>query len=315
MRGYVLTVAAGALLLSIAGMASGQTLGAAFSSDYQLVDLGGINGVPLPYGGLYTTFQDPTGLYIGGAANTAAGALYRIGVTRGVGGSILSIDPGPAVRVADAPYNDGGIVPDPGGHISMAQWPTNRYSQIDTGSGTLINDVDLNPLGVAGSSASLNWVPASHPGAGRMKLVSWAGGQFYDVNYSVGPGGIISVNSFTEQVGSQLPGGPEGINFVPIGSADFFNPSMIVSEYSANNVAVYEMDSDGNPIIGTRRDFLTGLEGAEGAWIDVFSGEFLFSTFGEAQDRVILVRGFAVPGPGALALVGLGGLAATRHRR
>ncbi len=306
--------ATGVALLMMCAGASAQTLGPDFSSDYELVNLGAVEGVPLPYGGLYTTFADPDGLYIGGAANTAEGALYRVGVMRGIGGSIIGFQPGAAVRVADAPFNDGGIVPDPGGHVSIAQWPANRYSQIGP-AGTLINDVDLKQFGVASDSAALNWIPAGYPGAGKMQLSSWSGGQFYNVDYTVGGGGIITINGVTEILGSTLPGGPEGMNYVPFGSPGFLNPSMVISEFSAGNVAVYEMDADGNPIVASRRDFISGLIGAEGAWIDVFSGEFLFSTFGLAQDQVILVRGFAVPGPGALALLGLGVLAGARRRR
>jgi hypothetical protein len=314
MTARTVAASAAASLLLAAGV-SAQTLGPDFAADYEIVDLGSIEGLPQPYGGLFTRFQDPTGLYIGGAANTAEGALYRIGVNRGIGGRIIGLQPGPAVRVADAPYNDGGIVPDPGGLISYAQWPQNRYSQIDLTTGTLVNDIDLAPFGVASASASLNWIPLGYPGAGRMQLASWSGGEFYDVNYSVGPGGIISINGVTQNPWATLPGGPEGFNYVPIGSAGFANPSMIVSEFSAGNVAAYEMDASGDPIVGSRRDFIIGLSGAEGAWIDVFSGEFLFSTFGTQQDRVILVRGFEVPSPGALALLGLGGLAAVRRRR
>ena len=42
----------------------------------------------------------------------------------------------------------------------------------------------------------------------------------------------------------------------------------------------------------TRRDFITVLEGAEGAAIDPLTGDFLFSTFGGGH-RIIVVRGFA----------------------
>jgi len=310
-----IVAASGMTLIVCVGAASGQVLGPDFAADYELVDLGAVEGVPLPYGGLFTRFQDPDGLYIGGAANTADGALYRIGVNRGIGGAIIGFQPGAAVRVADAPFIDGGIVPDPGGFISYAQWPANRYSQIDLSTGLLVNDVDLVPFGVAPASSTLQFIPAGYPGAGRMPLASWANGEYYDISYTVGAGGIITINSATQIPGATLPGGPEGIAYVPFGSPAFLDPAMIVAEFSAGNVATYEMDANGDPIIASRRDFITGLTGAEGAWIDVFSGEFLFSTFGKAQDRVILVRGFAVPGPGALALVGLGGLLAGARRR
>jgi hypothetical protein len=39
---------------------------------------------------------------------------------------------------------------------------------------------------------------------------------------------------------------------------------------------------------------VTGLVGAEGAWIDPLTGDFLFSTFG-GSNRVIKVSGFELP--------------------
>lgn len=67
------------------------------------------------------------------------------------------------------------------------------------------------------------------------------------------------------------------------------------------------------PLVGSRRDFITGLTGAEGALIDPYSGDFLFSTFG-GGNRIIVVQGF-VPAPGAAALAAAAGLLVARRRR
>jgi hypothetical protein len=56
------------------------------------------------------------------------------------------------------------------------------------------------------------------------------------------------------------------------------------------------VNADGDPIISTRRQFITGLDGAEGALLDPVTGDFLFSTFGGGS-RVIVVRGFRAPPP------------------
>jgi hypothetical protein len=63
--------------------------------------------------------------------------------------------------------------------------------------------------------------------------------------------------------------------------------------------------------VGTRTDFITGLSGAEGAFIDPVTGDFLFSTFG-GGNSVIRVSGFAVPPavPDAESTIGLFVLAA-----
>src|SRR4029434_10134117 len=86
--------------------------------------------------------------------------------------------------------------------------------------------------------------------------------------------------------------------YVPLGSLLFGSQSMLVSEYSAGNVAAYTIDANGNPVPGSRRTFIAGLDGAEGAPIDPLTGDFLFSTCGcgGAANRVIAVRGFTLPG-------------------
>lgn len=86
-------------------------------------------------------------------------------------------------------------------------------------------------------------------------------------------------------------------------------------EYSAGLVGVYDIDGNGDPILGTRRDFLTGLTGAEGAVIDPVTGGFLFSTFG-GGNRIIVVTGFqVVPEPTALSLTSLAMLGFFLRRR
>ncbi len=290
----MLTLVVAAWFAALAPLAvQAQTLQPPFDADYTLLDLGSAPGVPPSYGGVFILASQPNTLYIGGDANDSPGALYAINLLRDGAGLITGFS-GSATRVADAPFNDGGIVPDPGGLISYAQWPENRYAQINLATGLVVNDIDLTPLGVADSSASVAFIPAGYPGAGGMRIASWSGGQFYVVNYSVGGGGIISINGVTQVAGSTLPGGPEGWAYVPLGSAQFPSPSMIVSEFSSGNVAAFNMDAQGNPVISSRRVVVSGLSGAEGAAIDPVTGAFVFSTFG-GGDRVVVLSGFEVP--------------------
>jgi hypothetical protein len=286
-------VAAFAFCALCGAAAAGPTLAPPFDASYTLQDLGPVEGVPTPYGGLFILPGRPNTLYLGGTANRPDGALYAVPITRDEGGHIIAIA-GPGVRVADAPYNDGGIVRDAGGLISYARWPVNIYSQVDLATGAVVNNVALNSLGIATSAAAVAFIPGGYPGAGGMRIASYGGGQFYEVDYSVGEQGLIRIHSATIVGDSQLSGGPEGWTYVPLGSPQFTAPSMIVSEYSAGLVAVYEMDSRGNPLTGSRRLFIDGLTGAEGAAIDPVSGEFMFSTFGYVN-HVVVVRGFATP--------------------
>lgn len=301
------------LALTPCAIVQGQTIAPEFASEYSFVDLGSATGVPTNYGGLFILPNQPNTLYLGGAANTANGALYAVPIQRDSEGFITGFA-GPGTRVADAPNNDGGIVPDPGGLISFARWPTNAYGQIDLSTGEVVNNIPLGQFGVASASASVNFIPQNYPGAGGMRIASWSGGQYYHIDYTVGAGGIIDIQGATQIPGATLPGGPEGFTYVPLQSPLFDLPSMIVSEYSAGAVSVFELDADGDPIIASRRLFMSGLTGAEGAAIDPVTGSFLFSTFG-GGNRVIAVRGFVIPAPGTMALAGVAGLIALRRRR
>jgi hypothetical protein len=293
LRGAAVSVSLAALGGAGGLSAHAATLQPPFDATYSLVDLGSAPNVPTNFGGLFILPGQPNTLYLGGSANNSAGSLYAVPIARDSNGLITGFA-GPGTRVADAPYNDGGIVPDPGGLISYAQWPTNVYAQIDLATGLVVNTIDLAPFGIASASAAVAFIPGGYPGAGGMRIASYGGGQFYSVAYSVRGRGLIHISAVTALPGSQLPGGPEGWAYVPLGSPQFSAPSMIVSEYAAGNVAVYDMDTSGNPVIASRRLFLSGLAGAEGAAIDPVSGSFIFSTFG-GSNRVVVVRGFATP--------------------
>lgn len=289
---------------------SGQVIDPLYAGTYSLTDLGSAPGVPSLYGGLTLLAGSIDTLLLGGSANTANGALYAVGVTRDPQGHINGFT-GITEFFAEAPYNDGGVTYGPGGVLFASQWPVNMLSQYLPGSAAPDKVIDLAALGVTQSHASINFVPAGFSGAGRMKLCSWSGGEFYDASYSPDGSGTWDITSVTQT--AQLPGGPEGFVYVPLGSPLFDVPSMLVSEYSAGNVAVYDVDANGDPIVDSRRDFISGLTGAEGAYIDPYTGDFLFSTFG-GGDRIIVVQGF-VPAPGVAGLAGVGGLFMSRRRR
>jgi hypothetical protein len=298
--------------VSVATMANAQTIDPFYSGNYSYVDLGSVPKLPPLYGGLAFKYDNPNKLVIGGDANAAGGNLYTIDVTRDGNGHITGFS-GTAQYYATAPYNDGGVVFGPNNVLFASRWPVNEMAQYLPGSTAPDKIIDMSVLGVASSHAALNFVPAGFGGFGRIKLVSWSGGEFYDATISPDGSGTYNLNGVTQI--ATLSGGPEGFVYVPLGSALFANPSMIVSEYSAGSVATYEVDGNGNPIIASRRLFMSGLTGAEGAVFDPLTGDFLFSTFG-GGNRVIVVHGFAVPEPGTFIAIGAGiALLVTRRRR
>lgn len=318
-----------------ASEAQAQSLGLDFASDYSVTDLGEVPGLRTPYGGLTLLAGDTDTLLIGGAANSASGRLYSIGVTRDATTNSITGFNGTALQFGDVgEYNDGGVTYGPGGVLFTAQWPVNNLGQTKPGSTDEDRVDDLAPFGVGGSSiAAISFVPEGFAGAGKAKIVSWSSGNFYDLDLIPDGNGTFDINSATQidldpdNVGMQsLPGGPEGFVYIDESNAGFSVDSMLVSDWSAGRVSAYDLDAEGNPLVPTRRDFLTGLTGAEGAFIDPLTGDFLFSTFG-GGDRVVRVDGFIAPPPPPdpnviplpaaawLLLGGLGALFGLRRRQ
>ena len=264
------------------------TLSPVFDPNYDVRDLGTASGLPTNYGGLIVSPTDPYTLLIGGAANNVNGAIYRLGLQRDSAGHIVGIV-GPATLARQGQYNDGGVVFAPNGALILARYPVNELGMQRAGS--TINDkiVALSTVSVASSVGGLALVPAGHPGAGSWKLVSWSGGQWYELTLVPDATGTYDVTGAVMRL--TLAGGPEGIVYVPLGSPLFANPGVLVSEYSAGKVSTYEVDVAGDPVLASRRELITNLTGAEGAAIDPVSGDFLFSTYG-GGNRILVVRGF-----------------------
>ena len=270
-----------------------QTIDPFYSGSYSLTNLP-IAGVPIHYGGLIFKAGDPNALIIGGASTEASGRFYEVPLVRGAGNHVVAFGT-PVLRGFGA-NNDGGIAYGPGGVLFYSQYGSNAVAQVKPGSNADDKVVALGPLGIAYSTGALNFVPTGHNGAGQLKVSSWDGGQFYTVTHAADGSGTYNLTGATQV--ATLGGGPEGFAYVPLGSPLFGSQSMLVTEYSAGNVAAYTIDANGNPEPGSRRTFIAGLDGAEGAAIDPLTGDFLFSTCGcgGATNRVVAVRGFTLPG-------------------
>jgi len=284
---------------------AGAVIAPYYSSNYTLIDLGPAGNVPNAYGGLNIVAGNSNTLLLGGSANTAGGLFYTVPVTRGAGGHITAFG-SPSVFGAAGSYNDGGLVYGPGGVLFYTQYPVNQVSEIKPGSTSDDKTVSLASIGIATSTGAMSFVPASFPGGGQLKISSWPNGEFYTVTLAPDGSGTYDLTSAT-YVGS-FPGGPEGFIYVPHGSPLFPGFNLLMAEFSAGSVGAYQLDSQGNPILGTRQDFITGLTGAEGAFIDPVTGDFLFSTFGTGSDSIYEIQGFNLPSPepGTLLLIASG---------
>lgn len=278
------------LLACAAPLAYAQTVDPFYAGIYSVTNLGSVAGVPTSYGGVVFKAGDPNTILLGGAANGPAGRFYSVPVTRGAGNHIVSL--GAATQLGFGTNNDGGVAYGPGGVLFYSEYSINNVGQVKPGSLSDDKTVALGPLGIAVSTGALNFVPPGYNGAGQFKISSWSGGQFYTVALIADGSGTYDLTGAVLAV--TLPGGPEGFVYVPLGSPLFPSQSMLVSEYSNDTVASYTIDANGNPVLASRRDFIAGLTGAEGAAIDPLTGDFLFSTFG-GSNQVIAVQGFTSP--------------------
>lgn len=274
-----------------------------YAASYTVSSIGSVPGLPPLYGGL--TFLDNDTILIGGSANNSAGRLYMIDVVRGAGNHVTGFSGsvsqfgGAGSGIGD--YNDGGVVFGPGGVLFLARWNINQIGQVKPGTTADEDKITAGPAGASSSVSALNFVPAGFGGAGSMKVVSWSAGQWYDAAYSADGSGTFNIGPFVQvdvdplAAGMQnVPGGPEGFVYIAAGNALFTANSMLIAEYSAGLVGAYEVDASGNPLVNTRRTFVSGLTGAEGAAIDPITGDFLFSTFG-GGNQIAVVQGFLPP--------------------
>jgi len=268
-----------------------QTLGADFAADYSLLDLGSVNGVPTNYGGLALKLGDPNTLIIGGSANGPAGKAYSIPTVRNSAGHITGFS-GTAVVYGDAAYNDGGFAYAPNGAFLYTKYSANQIGQWKPGTTTDARIIDLTPLGVTSSVGGVGFVPQGQPGAGRLKVLSFNSGKWYDMTFNEAADRTYDITAATLK--TTLAAAPEGFVYVPKCSPGFFVPSVLICEFGQGRVSAYRITADGDPIPATRRDFVTGLTGAEGCFIDPLTGDFVFGTYG-GGNRLIRVTGFPNP--------------------
>jgi len=273
-----------------ASFASAQTFGPSFAGSYSIRDLGAPANVPVPLGGVTLLDGDLDTLLIGGAANSSNGAIYRAGVQRDSTGHIVAFL-GAQTLHSTAPFIDGGLAYGPDGVLCYVTFPNNQLGQIRPGSVAPDKVITLTTVGICCTPGGMVFVPPGFAGAGQLKIQSWGTAQWWDTSMSPDGSGTFNLAPAV-LAGASLATGPESAVYIAAGNPGFTVDAVLVPEYNAGRVSAYDIDAGGNPIIASRRDFITGLSGAEGALVDPLTGDFLFSTFG-GGNRVLVVGGFA----------------------
>lgn len=272
-----------------------QVLGPDFGA-YSTVNMGSIPNVPPRYGGIEFLYNDPNILLIGGEANQANGNIYQIQLNRDpVNNNIIGFN-GAGSLYSDAgdPVGssiDGGLDYGPNNVLFFATWPGNHVGQVVPGDLQVTKVIDFGalPNGNQGSSSSANqFVPCGFAGAGKLKISTWPVGVWFDCDVTEDGNGTYDITvNYSFPLGQDV----EGFIYIKAGAPGFLVDSVLIGSYSEGVVYVYEINQNGDPILATKRVFISGIGNYEGAVLDPLTGDFLFVDWG-GNNSLIIVRGF-----------------------
>ncbi|MDA5193396.1 hypothetical protein [Govanella unica] len=237
----------------------GVTFGAAFDGSYNCNDLGTPGGMVPNMGGI--TFLNNDTLLVGNYANGPGGTIRQIDVIRDADNHIIGFS-GASQPYATASYIDGGLTFGPGGVLFATGYPNNTLLQYKPGSTTPDKIINLSDFGVTvgDSVGTLAFVPLGFDGAGQLKIASFSYGFWYTATLTEDGNGLYDLAVVWDLAFGRST---EGIAYVAGQNPGFGGlDSVLLSEYGAGKVAAYQIDANGNPIIASRQDFLSGLRGA-----------------------------------------------------
>jgi hypothetical protein len=222
-------------------------------------------GIPTPLGGLAFNAAGDT-LIVGGFANYASGSLQAIPVNRDPGTQRVTGLGAPSY-LALAPHIDGGVA-GMGGTWFYSQHPINSIGQFNGAAST------SSPLPAAlYSTGGLTFVPPGLPNAGTLLVSSFSQGGIYSVATAPAGNGFLSIGTAT--LFASLPGGLEGLAFIPAGP---FAGDLLVADFTFSSVSVLDIDPlTGLPAGGSANPSLTTIipywYGAEGVAVDPVTGD------------------------------------------
>lgn len=261
-----------------------------FDQDYMLINLGPVDGVHLPYGGLAFVPGDPNGIVIVGYTGAETATLFTAGLTRDSTGSISGFA-GTAVPAVSAYAAGSGMAYGPENVLFYSR-VTSQMGEVKPGSSTTDKVVDLRSLfwGISG----LNFVPPGLGGAGALKAMTSPYGEWWTLPIARDQNGTYDV--IGQSKGPSLQGNPAGFAYVAPDMPGPMDPGLLVCEheqsYGVGKVAMYDVDSNGDPVVSTRRVVVSGLDVPEGIAIDPPTGDVLFVSY---QGWLYLLRNAPLP--------------------
>lgn len=270
------------------------TIAAEYAPYYRAFDLGPVPGMPPGHlGGCVLAQADENTLLFAGNSEAGDGQIHKIKLKRGVCGHIIGFA-GTSTKIADTPYVDANLLWLPSSMLLYSEWNANKIGLLVSGATTPAREIDLALVGVESSIGGVGFVPKGYTAEGQMRGVTWPTGNWFHLDLKP-DGALWKVNSATKT--TTLPNGPGGFAYVPAGSPGFPKNRIIMSEWSVDSVATYEVDAVGDPDLASRKAFFEKFTKPWGAYFDPKTGDFLFLTWGPAPDRVFVVQGFSKPPP------------------
>jgi hypothetical protein len=260
-----------------------------FANSYTATDVGAVPGLNTSgTGGIAFKPGDPNTMLIMGRTDTNA-TLYSFGVLRDSSNHITGFA-GNAVAVAQAPQAEGGM-----GYVDdvllYPRYIPNELGEIKVGSTQTDKVINLFALGADPGVDGVGVVPTGYPGAGQLKSVSYVTDSWSTDAFSPDASGTLDITSVTKK--TTLTGGLAGFAFVPPGSPTFLANSMIQAENGTGALSTYTLNSDGDPLPGTRQVVASGFALIAGVVIDPITGDALISQ--SLKPHLEVVRGFAAP--------------------
>jgi len=268
-----------------------------FANDYRSFVLGPVPGIPPSrLGGCVIDANDPNALLVGVESEAPSGAIYSVPLQREPCGHIVGFA-GNATLVATTPYVDANLLYGPNQVMFYSEWPVNQLSEILPQHSTPSYNIDLSSIGVGGGGpGGIGFVPPNLGDPGGLRAVTWPDGYWYHLTYAANSQQTFDITASTQT--ATLPNGPGGFGYVPKGSPQFANQSLITPEWSGDKVVVYEVDNMGDPLSQTRREFFNKFPKPWGAYFEPKTGDFLFLTWAaNGTDQIYIVQGFTQPPP------------------